>query len=66
MSEEFPYVVGRGTGSNLDLEDLLRSLLNCYYFESVHSDKVMGKKHICLGDEYICVSIIQHFTGCYL
>lgn len=42
MSEESPYVVGRATGDNLELENLLWSLLECYYFESVESDKVTG------------------------
>lgn len=46
MSEEFPDVVGRGTGSNLDLQDLLRPLLNCYCFESLTNDKVMGTKYM--------------------
>lgn len=65
MSEEVPYVVDTSTGSNLDLEDLLRSLLNCYYFESAHSDKVMGRK-IYVWEMNISAfqlySILQHAT----
>lgn len=56
MPEESPYIVGRATGGNLELENLLRSVLKCYCFESVRSDKVMGNKI------YIWVSIYLHFN----
>lgn len=45
-------MTGRTTGDNLELEHLLRSLLKCYYFDSVPSDKVIRNK-ICIWDMYI-------------
>lgn len=62
MSEEFPDVVGGGTGSNLDLQDLLRSLLNCYCFESIESDKVVGKNHMSGRCIYLHFNSIEFYS----
>lgn len=47
-------MVGRTTGDNLEFENLLRSLLKCYYFDTVQSDKVIRNK-ICIWYMYISV-----------
>lgn len=61
MSEESPYIVGRATGGNLELKNLLRSLLKCYCFESVSSDKVMGNK-ICI---WVSIYLCFNYTAVY-
>lgn len=60
MSEESPYVVDRATGGNVELENLLRSLLKCYYFESRESDKIM-RNNIYIWDS--CISAFQLYSS---